>query len=217
MAIDRRAGGRKTGRDHSFSRNPSSDGSLLSFLPTLEAANRSPQVETATSQGQLNRLVLGAARERNRPVRPVLQRVTEANVRTGGETVGSIGPGLLVLFGVEPTDTADDINWLVNKLVQLHAFDDESGIMNRSVIEAGGDILLVSQFTLLPSNRKGTRPSWHRAAKPNLAIPLYKAFRQKLEDLLGRTIPSGIFGADMQVGLVNDGPVTLIIDSKLRE
>jgi D-aminoacyl-tRNA deacylase len=134
-----------------------------------------------------------------------------------GEVKGAIGPGLVVLLAAEPADTADDINWLANKLVQIRVFDDDSGTMNRSVKEADGDILLVSQFTLLASTKKGTRPSWHRAAKPEVAIPLYEAFHQKLEDLLGRPVPTGVFGADMQVSLINDGPVTLVIDSRLRE
>lgn len=150
-------------------------------------------------------------------MRAVIQRVNEASVRIGDAAKGAIGNGLLVLLGVEPTDTADDIEWLANKLVQLRVFDDESGTMNRSLLEAGGDILLVSQFTLLASTRKGTRPSWHRAAKPDIAIPRYEAFHQKLEDLLGRSVPTGVFGADMRVTLVNDGPVTLVIDSRLRE
>ena len=150
-------------------------------------------------------------------MRAVLQRVSEASVRSSGTVAGQIGCGLLVLLGVEPDDTADDIDWLANKLVQLRVFDDVTGTMNRSVLDAGGDILLVSQFTLLASTKKGTRPSWHRAAKPEVAIPLYEAFHQKLEDLLGRPVPTGVFGADMKVGLVNDGPVTLVIDSKLRE
>jgi len=150
-------------------------------------------------------------------MRLVLQRVSEASVRVDAEVKGSIGTGLLVLLGVEPPDTADDIDWLASKLVQLRVFDDEAGTMNRSVQEAGGDILLVSQFTLLASTKKGTRPSWHRAAKPAAAVPLYEAFHQKLEDLLGRPVPTGVFGADMKVSLVNDGPVTLVIDSTLRE
>lgn len=150
-------------------------------------------------------------------MRVVLQRVSEASVQVAGTVVGRIGPGLLVLLGVEPADTADDIDWLANKVVQLRVFDDETGAMKRSVIDAGGGILLVSQFTLLASTKKGTSPSWHRAAKPDIAIPLYEAFHQKLEDLLGRTVPTGVFGADMTVGLINDGPVTLVIDSKLRE
>jgi D-aminoacyl-tRNA deacylase len=150
-------------------------------------------------------------------MRTVLQRVSKAAVRVDGEVKGAIGPGLVVLLAAEPADTADDINWLANKLVQIRVFDDDSGTMNRSVKEADGDILLVSQFTLLASTKKGTRPSWHRAAKPEVAIPLYEAFHQKLEDLLGRPVPTGIFGAEMQVELVNDGPVTLVIDSRLRE
>jgi D-aminoacyl-tRNA deacylase len=154
---------------------------------------------------------------RDPSMRVVLQRVSEASVKVDGAVTSHIRTGLMVLLGVEPSDTADDIEWLANKLVQLRIFDDGTGTMNRSVQEAGGDILLVSQFTLLASTKKGTRPSWHRAAKPDLAVPLYEAFHQKLEDLLGRPVPTGVFGADMKIGLVNDGPVTLVIDSKLRE
>lgn len=131
--------------------------------------------------------------------------------------VGEIGRGLLVLLGVEPADGAEDVEWLVAKLVQLRIFDDEAGEMNRSVTDVGGEILLVSQFTLHASTRKGTRPSWHRAAKPDIAVPLYEAFLHRLQELTGKPVPTGIFGAEMQVALVNDGPVTLIVDSKSRE
>lgn len=150
-------------------------------------------------------------------MRAVVQRVAEATVSVEGTERGRIARGLLVLLGVEPTDTAADIEWLAGKLVALRIFDDESGVMNRSVADIGGGVLLVSQFTLLASTKKGTRPSWHRAAKPDVAVPLYEAFHRKIEELLGRSVPTGVFGADMKVGLVNDGPVTLVIDSVLRE
>jgi D-tyrosyl-tRNA(Tyr) deacylase len=150
-------------------------------------------------------------------MRAVVQRVSEATVSVEGSERGRIGRGLLVLLGVEPSDTAADIEWLAGKLVTLRVFDDEAGIMNRSVADIRGDVLLVSQFTLLASTKKGTRPSWHRAAKPDIAVPLYEAFHRKIEALLARSVPTGVFGADMKVGLVNDGPVTLVIDSVLRE
>ncbi len=150
-------------------------------------------------------------------MRAVVQRVSEATVSVEGSERGKIGRGLLVLLGVEPADTAADIEWLAGKLVALRIFDDEAGVMNRSVADIGGGVLLVSQFTLLASTKKGTRPSWHRAAKPDVAVPLYEAFHRKIEELLGRPVPTGVFGADMKVGLVNDGPVTLMIDSGLRE
>ena len=150
-------------------------------------------------------------------MRVVIQRVSEASVAVDGTERGRIGCGLLVLLGVQPEDTAEDIEWLTNKVVQLRIFDDEAGMMNRPVVDAGGEILLVSQFTLLASTKKGTRPSWHRAARPEIAVPLYESFHRKLQELLGRTVPTGVFGADMKVGLINDGPVTLVIDSKLRE
>ncbi len=150
-------------------------------------------------------------------MRAVVQRVSEATVSVEGSERGRIGRGLLVLLGVEPSDTAADIEWLAGKLVALRVFDDEAGVMNRSVADIGGGVLLVSQFTLLASTKKGTRPSWHRAAKPDIAVPLYEAFHRKIEALLARSVPTGVFGADMKVGLVNDGPVTLVIDSVLRE
>lgn len=150
-------------------------------------------------------------------MRVVIQRVSEASVAVDGTERGRIGRGLLVLLGVQPEDTAEDFEWLANKVVQLRIFDDHDGVMNRSIVDAGGEILLVSQFTLLASTKKGTRPSWHRAAKPEIAVPLYEAFHRKLQELLGRPVPTGVFGADMKVSLVNDGPVTLVIDSKLRE
>jgi len=150
-------------------------------------------------------------------MRVVIQRVREAAVTVDGRVTGRIGHGLLVLLGIEPADGTDDIEWLANKLVQLRIFDDEAGVMNRAVTEVDGEILLVSQFTLHASTKKGTRPSWHRAAKPEVAIPLYEAFHARLGELLGRPVPTGVFGAHMDVSLINDGPVTLIVDSRLRE
>lgn len=150
-------------------------------------------------------------------MRAVVQRVSEAIVEVGPAVSGQIGPGLLVLLGIEPTDTADDVDWLAGKLVQLRIFDDDQGVMNRSVLDLGGGILLVSQFTLLASTRKGKRPSWHRAARPEVALPLFHTFHQRLESLLGRPVPTGVFGAEMTVRLANQGPVTLLLDSRLRE
>src|SRR4030095_1036979 len=150
-------------------------------------------------------------------MRAVIQRVSSASVTIEGETVGAIGRGLLVLIGKEDSDTADDIDLLANKLVNLRIFPDETGALNLSVRDIAGEILLVSQFTLFASTKKGTRPSWHRAAKPDVAIPVYEAMIAKLGELLGRPIATGRFGAMMQVALVNDGPVTLIIDTKTKE
>ena len=150
-------------------------------------------------------------------MRTVIQRVTSASVTVEGEIVGAIQRGLLVLVGKEDADTADDIDWLAAKIVGLRIFADEAGTMHRSVQDIGGDILLVSQFTLFASTKKGTRPSWHRAARPDVAIPLYETMTRKLGELMGRPIQTGRFGAMMQVSLVNDGPVTLIIDTKVRE
>lgn len=150
-------------------------------------------------------------------MRTVIQRVRHASVHIGGQLKSSIGPGLLVLVGIEDKDSADDIEWLTKKIVNLRVFDDENGVMNRSVLETGGDILAVSQFTLHASTRKGNRPSYLRASKPDRAIPLYESFCRELEIQLGKPVPTGEFGADMQVELLNDGPVTILIDTQNKE
>ena len=150
-------------------------------------------------------------------MRAVIQRVSEAKVSIGERVNGAIASGLLVLVAVEEADTAEDIEWLSGKIVRLRIFDDGSGVMNRSVQEINGGILLVSQFTLFASTRKGNRPSYIRSAKPEIAIPLFEKFTARLELDFGKPIQTGEFGADMQVSLVNDGPVTVIIDSKVRE
>ena len=150
-------------------------------------------------------------------MRAVIQRVTSASVTVEGEVVGAIGRGLLVLAGKEDADTAGDIDWLAAKITGLRIFADEAGGMNRSVRDIGGDILLVSQFTLFASTKKGTRPSWHRAARPEIAEPHCAAMARRLGELLGRPIATGRFGAMMEVALVNDGPVTLLLDTKARE
>ena len=150
-------------------------------------------------------------------MRAVVQRVTDAKVSIGGAVRGAIGNGLLVLLAVEETDRWDDVEWLSGKIVRLRVFADEMGVMNRSVQEIHGDILLISQFTLFASTKKGNRPSYSRSARPERAIPLYKQFIARLAALLGKPIQTGEFGADMIVSLVNDGPVTIIIDSKVRE
>ncbi len=150
-------------------------------------------------------------------MRAVIQRVSEANVTVDGATIGAIQTGLLVLLAVEEADGAEDIEWLSGKIVRLRIFNDEGGVMNRSVQEVNGEIVLVSQFTLFASTKKGNRPSYIRSARPEMAIPLYEQFRARLAQNLGRPIQTGEFGAHMLVGLVNDGPVTIIIDSKARE
>jgi D-tyrosyl-tRNA(Tyr) deacylase len=150
-------------------------------------------------------------------MRVVVQRVSEAAVRVAGETVGAIGPGLLVLAGFEESDSEADLDWMAGKLVRLRIFADAAGTMNQSVQEAGGEILAVSQFTLYASTKKGNRPSWSRAARGEISEPLFDRFVVKLAALLGKPVPTGRFGADMQVSLVNDGPVTLTIDSKQPE
>lgn len=150
-------------------------------------------------------------------MRIVIQRVREAAVAIGGVTVSSIGPGLLVLVGVREGDTLDDVAWLVKKTVNLRIFNDEAGVMNRSVLDTGGEVLAVSQFTLNASTRKGNRPSYVHAAGHEVAVPLYNAYCDQLDQALGKRVGRGVFGADMQVTLVNDGPVTIIIDSVLKE
>jgi D-aminoacyl-tRNA deacylase len=150
-------------------------------------------------------------------MRVVIQRVTDSAVTVNGTATGAIGGGLLVLLAVEPADTQVDIEWLSGKIARLRIFDDENGVMNRSVQEVGGEILVVSQFTLLASTKKGNRPSYSRSASPEIAAPLYEKFVSHLAQELGRPVRTGIFGAHMRVSLTNDGPVTIIIDSRLRE
>ncbi|MFB0936785.1 MAG: D-aminoacyl-tRNA deacylase [Propionivibrio sp.] len=147
-------------------------------------------------------------------MRVVLQRVLSARVEVGGKVTGVIGPGLLVLAGLEHGDGEVDLAWMSSKLTRLRIFEDEAGVMNRSVLDVGGEVLAVSQFTLFASVRKGNRPSWSRAAPPDISRPLFESFVRQLEIDLGRPVPTGIFGADMKVQLVNDGPVTLFIDSR---
>ncbi|MFM8433857.1 MAG: D-aminoacyl-tRNA deacylase [Planctomycetia bacterium] len=150
-------------------------------------------------------------------MRAVVQRVREAAVTIGGDVAGRIGPGLAVLVGVERGDTADDVDWLAAKVAHLRIFADDEGRMNRDVREIGGDMLVVSQFTLHASTKKGNRPSFVAAAPPEEAVLLYERFLATVETLVGRPVPRGVFGADMQVALVNDGPVTILIDSRRRE
>lgn len=150
-------------------------------------------------------------------MRIVIQKVTGASVAVEKKTVATIGKGLLVLLGIEDADTDDDIDWLVKKMVQLRIFDDENGVMNLSVQDIDGDVLIVSQFTLHASTKKGNRPSYIRASKPEFAVPMYEKFILRTEENLGKKVGTGIFGAMMEVSLVNDGPVTIIIDSKQKD
>ena len=150
-------------------------------------------------------------------MRAVIQRVSEARVTVDSAIVGEIGAGLLVLLGIAPADTDADAQWLAEKICALRIFEDADGKMNRSVVEVGGGVLVVSQFTLFASTRKGTRPSFNDAAKPDVAIPLYEAFNRFAGAALGRPVASGRFGALMRISLVNHGPVTLVIDTKVRE
>jgi D-tyrosyl-tRNA(Tyr) deacylase len=150
-------------------------------------------------------------------MRVVIQRVLEASVAVDEKVVGAIGYGLLVLLGIEDADTQEDINWLSNKITGLRLFDDADGVMNLSVKDIGGDILLISQFTLLASTKKGNRPSYIKASKPPIAVPLYEQMIAALSNDLGKPLQTGIFGADMKVSLINNGPVTITIDSKNKE
>lgn len=150
-------------------------------------------------------------------MRAVIQRVTSAAVTIDGTKKTEISQGLLVLLGIEDSDTDEDISWLSKKMINLRIFNDENDVMNRSVKEINGDILVVSQFTLHASTKKGNRPSYIRAAKPDIAIPMYEKFVRHLENEFGKTIQTGEFGADMKVSLLNDGPVTIIIDTKNKE
>lgn len=150
-------------------------------------------------------------------MRAVIQRVTQASVRVDGKVTGSIQQGLLVLLGIEDADTMEDITWLSNKIVNLRIFNDTAGVMNLSVKETSGGILLVSQFTLHASTKKGNRPSYIRASKPEIAIPMYEKMIVQLGIDLGKGVETGIFGADMKVELLNDGPVTIVIDTQDKE
>lgn len=149
-------------------------------------------------------------------MRVVIQRVREASVSIDGKCIAAIGPGMMVLCGFEEADGEEDLDWTARKIAALRIFDDEEGVMNRSVVDVGQEILAVSQFTLMASTKKGNRPSYVKAAHPETAVPLYERFKECLAGLLGRPVACGVFGADMQVALVNDGPVTICMDSKNR-
>jgi len=150
-------------------------------------------------------------------MRAVIQRVSKASVTVDEEITGSIKQGLLVFVGIEDADEEEDIEWLSGKIVNLRIFNDEAGVMNKSVLDVEGDILLVSQFTLHAATKKGNRPSYIKASKPDIAIPKYESFKARLAKDLGKSVPCGIFGADMKVELLNDGPVTILIDTKNKE
>lgn len=150
-------------------------------------------------------------------MRLVIQRVTHASVTIEGKVKSAIGPGLLILVGIESADTTEDVDWLVRKVAALRIFDDEQGVMNRSVQDINGEALVVSQFTLFASTKKGNRPSWLKAASHNISVPLYEAFCQRLSEAMGKPVGTGEFGADMKVELLNDGPVTILMDTKNKE
>ncbi len=150
-------------------------------------------------------------------MKAVIQRVSQASVTINNEKVANIGIGLLILVGIEDADTTEDIDWLTAKIVQLRIFNDENEVMNKSVQDVNGDIIVVSQFTLHASTKKGNRPSYLKASKPNVAIPLYEAFVASIEKAIEKKVQTGQFGADMKVNLINDGPVTIIIDTKNKE
>ena len=150
-------------------------------------------------------------------MRVVIQRTQSASVKIDGKTNGEIGKGLLILLGIEPSDTQEDVLWLVKKAAMLRIFDDDEGVMNKSVIDINGDVMVVSQFTLMASYKKGNRPSYIRAAGPEIAIPLYDYFCIEMEKTIEKPVKTGVFGANMQVELLNDGPVTICMDSKRKE
>jgi D-tyrosyl-tRNA(Tyr) deacylase len=150
-------------------------------------------------------------------MRVLIQRVSGASVTIEGQVISSIGAGLLVFVGIEEADGGEDIEWLVGKIARLRVFDDEGGVMNLDVVQSSGEVLVVSQFTLHASTRKGNRPSYIRSARPEISEPLYERFCERLGEVIGKKVGQGVFGADMQVSLTNDGPVTIWIDSKNRE
>lgn len=150
-------------------------------------------------------------------MRAIIQRVSSASCTVDGEITGKIGAGFLVLLGIEDSDNDEDVNWLAQKIVNMRIFSDEKGAMNKALAEVGGDILLISQFTLFASTKKGNRPGFTRSAKPEVAIPLYEKMIAELARVSGKEIQTGIFGADMKISLVNDGPVTIPIDTKSKE
>ena len=150
-------------------------------------------------------------------MRTVIQRVQHASVTIDGNVKSSIGNGFLLLLGIEATDTSEDVDWLVKKVAALRVFDDENGVMNRSIIDVKGEALVVSQFTLYASYKKGNRPSWFRSASHEISVPLYEEFCSKLSAALGKEVGTGEFGADMKVELLNDGPVTICMDTKNKE
>lgn len=150
-------------------------------------------------------------------MRAVLQRVTEASCKVDGNITGEINIGFLVLLGIEEADTLEDLDWLAQKIVGMRIFSDENDLMNKALADVNGDILLISQFTLFASTKKGNRPGFTKAAKPSFAIPLYETMIKKLSLLLGKEVQTGVFGADMKIALVNDGPVTILIDTKNKE
>lgn len=150
-------------------------------------------------------------------MRIIIQKVTKASVRVEDKIISSIEKGLLVLVGIEDADTDEDIDWLIKKLLQLRIFNDKNGVMNLSVQDIDGEVLIVSQFTLHANTKKGNRPSYIRASKPDFAVPMYEKFIQKTEEMLGKKVGAGIFGAMMEISLINDGPVTIIIDSKQKD
>jgi len=147
-------------------------------------------------------------------MRAVLQRVTQANCKVDDKITGEIGIGFLVLLGIEEADTTDDVQWLAQKIASMRVFSDENGLMNKALADVGGDILLISQFTLFAQTKKGNRPGFTRAARPDKAIPMYEAMINMLEDLTSKKVATGIFGADMKISLLNDGPVTIVMDTR---
>ena len=172
-----------------------------------------------SEQNIMHKFTLDKARKQkvDSKMRAVLQRVSRASVSVGGEVSGAIGPGLMVLLGVQVGDTREEMEWLAGKIAQMRVFSDSEGLMNLSVQDIGGEVLVVSQFTLMAKTRKGNRPSYIEAARPDEAVPLYEAFVRQMAELTGRAVPTGVFGADMKIDMLADGPVTIVMDTRQRD
>ena len=179
--------------------------------------NKKNRTEASITQMLFIKFYVQHSKFKSSNMRIVIQRVSHASVTIEGEVKSAIRQGYLILLGIEESDTSEDVDWLVRKVIGLRVFDDENHVMNRSIMDINGEILVISQFTLFASYKKGNRPSWLRAAKHEISIPLYEEFCKKLSDALGKPVGTGEFGADMKVDLLNDGPVTIMMDTHNKE
>lgn len=175
------------------------------------------RTEASIPQNAIHKVLCSTFKVQSSNMRIVIQRVSHASVTIEGEVKSAIRQGYLILLGIEESDTSEDVDWLVRKVIGLRVFDDENHVMNRSIMDINGEILVISQFTLFASYKKGNRPSWLRAAKHEISVPLYEEFCKKLSDALGKPVGTGEFGADMKVDLLNDGPVTIMMDTHNKE